>query len=229
VADIERIVEQIPLFKGLPPMQITAIARIGRIRTYGRGEAVFTEGEAADGFYVAVKGRVKVYKLSQEGKEQILHIIESGEPFGEVAVFAGSDFPAHAEAIDNLEALFIPRSSFIALIEKDPSLSMNMLALLSRRLKQFAGLVENLSLREVPQRLATFLLYLGKAEEGGTSVTLTITKGQLASLLGTIPETLSRILQRMAAQGLIRVKGREILILDRPGLEEAASQGKALV
>jgi CRP-like cAMP-binding protein len=229
VADREHAMREIPLFKGLPETQIAAIARIAKERTFRRGEAIFTEGAAADGFYVAVKGRVKIYKLSPDGKEQILHIIEQGEPFGEVAVFAGSAFPAHAEAMDNGEALFFPRSSFASLIEKDPSLSMNMLALLSRRLKQFAGLVENLSLREVPQRLAAFLLYLGKNQGGRGSVTLAVTKGQLASLLGTIPETLSRILQRLAAQGLIRVEGREIVILDKTGLEEVASHGKTLL
>jgi CRP-like cAMP-binding protein len=222
--NLAEIISKIPLFTGLPQEQMAAVARITVQRSYRKGQPIFSEDDSADGFYVPAKGRVKVFKLSAEGKEQILHIIQPGEPFGEVAMFIGTKFPAYAEALEESLTFFFPRQAFMDLLVKDPSLSMNMLAILSKRLKQFTLLVEDLSLKEVPQRLAAFLLYLAqKNKDAGDQVTLDVTKGQLASLLGTIPETLSRILYKMVNQEWIRVQGREITILDRAALEDLAS------
>lgn len=189
---------------------------------------IFAEGDDGNGFYVVVAGRVKVFKISLEGKEQILHIIGPGAPFGEVAVFAGEHFPAHAQALEETTSLFIPRNAFIDLIKKNPSLAMNMLAVLSRRLRRFSALVEDLSLREVPGRLSAYLLYLSKTKNNAPNLTLDISKGQLASLLGTIPETLSRILARMCGEGLIESDGRAVQILNRDGLEELVSGERRL-
>jgi CRP/FNR family transcriptional regulator len=167
---------------------------------------------------------VKIFKISTEGKEQILHFVGPGESFGEVSVFTGQGFPADAVAAVQSGLLFFARSSFISLIRKDPALALNMLAQLSRRLRQFAGLIEDLSLKEVPGRLAKYLLYLGGRDGDAGAVELDVSKGQLAALLGTIPETLSRILARMNRQGLIRSRGAQIRILDRTGLVALAEK-----
>lgn len=106
---------------------------------------------------------------------------------------------------------------------------MNMLAVLSRRLRKFTALVEDLSLKEVPGRLSAYLLYLSETNNRAHNLTLDISKAQLASLLGTIPETLSRILSRMSSEALIESDGhRTIRILDRDGLEELASGDRRL-
>ena len=208
--DIVSFIANVPLFKGLPAAQIDRIAAIARPRTYRRGEVVFADGQEANGFYVPATGRVKIFKLSPEGKEQVLHIMGFQEPFGEVPVFTGGPFPAHAQAIEESLLVFFPGPAFIALTREDPSLAMNMLALLSQRLRQFAGLVEQLSLRDVPARLASYLVYLSDREGGSPGVELDIPRTLLANVLGTIPETLSRVLARMAADGLIEVEGRRI-------------------
>ncbi len=226
---IDTTLARLPLFQGLPPEQLRELSRIVSVRPLDRGRTVFSEGDEATGFYVVLAGRVKVFKLSLDGKEQILHIIGAGEPFGEVAVFTGRRFPAHAEAMEKSELAFVPKSAFVDLIRKDPSLAMNMLALLSLRLKQFTRLVEDLSLKEVPQRLASYLLFLSDSRDGSDAVQLAISKGQLASLLGTIPETLSRILARLAAQGMIEVEGRKIRLTDRGGLEDLAAGEKLIL
>ena len=99
-----------------------------------------------------------------------------------------------------------------------------MLAVLSRRLRRFTMLIEDLSLKEVPGRLSAYLLYLSEGKGGADELTLDISKGQLASILGTIPETLSRILARMNRENLLRSEGpRSIRILNREGLEGLAS------
>jgi CRP/FNR family transcriptional regulator len=215
-----------PLFSGLPDEQIDALCRIVVQEHCTKGDAIFSEGEEGRGFYIVEKGSVKIYKLSFDGKEQILHIFGPGEPFGEVPVFTGKPFPANAMALKNSELLFLPRKDVIDLISKDPSLALNMLAVLSMRLRQFTVHIENLSLKEVPGRLATHLIWLSRNQNNPEKVRLDISKGQLASLLGTIPETLSRILAKMASRNLVDVQGKMIAILDFEGLKDLAEYGK---
>ena len=220
------LISHIPLFNGLPPDQLEALTEIAVSKHFPKGQIIFSEGDEAGGFYVVVDGIVKIFKLSVEGKEYILHIFKSGEPFGEVPVFAGEHFPAHAQAIAESRLLYFPRDAFVDLIKQIPSLALNMLATLSARLRQFTIKVEHLSLKEVPGRLAAYLLYLSDEIGEQHSVDLSISKQQLASLLGTIPETLSRILAKMAKDGFIEMDGRHIVIIDRPGVEELATTGK---
>jgi len=218
----------IPLFEGLSRSQHDALASIAFNRTYKKGQVIFSEGDEGTGFYAIISGRIKIFKLSPEGKEQILHMMEPGEIFGEVPVFTGQGYPAFAEAHTHCSLLFFPRNAFIELIRKDPSLSLNMLAVLSWRLRKFAALIEDLSLKEVPGRLAAYLLYLSRKSGSGDEFDLNISKGQLASLLGTIPETLSRILGKMSRQGLISSEGSRIRIVDRATIEEIANAGRKL-
>ena len=220
------IISQAPLFNGLSQEQLSQIRQIAIDKFYDKGKTVFLESDDCTGFYIVVAGKVKIYKVSLEGKEHILHIYGPGNPFGEVPVFSGRKFPANAETILKSHLLFIPRPAFVDLISEHPSLSLNMLAILSMRLRQFTVQVENLSLKEVPARLASYLTYLADEQATGNFVSLTISKGQLASLLGTIPETLSRILAKMSKQDLIQVEGRNINLLNRNGLEELAQHGK---
>ncbi|OHE24081.1 MAG: transcriptional regulator [Syntrophobacterales bacterium RBG_19FT_COMBO_59_10] len=223
-----RQIAAIPLFSGLSREQYEALSRIGVRRSSAKNERIFSEGDEGTGFYVVLAGRVKISKISAEGKEQILHFFGPGECFGEVSVFTGQGFPADAVTAAQTTLLFFPRTSFVSLIRKDPALALNMLAQLSRRLRHFAGLIEDLSLKEVPGRLAKYLLYLSGRDGDAGAVELDISKGQLASLLGTIPETLSRILAKMNRQELIRSRGAKIQLLDRASLEEIALEGKKL-
>ena len=218
---------RISLFSGLLQAQYDALSRIGMKRSYRKGERIFSECDEGTGFYVVCAGRVKIFKISPEGKEQILHFCGLGDSFGEVSVFTGQGFPADAVATLPSTVLFFPRAAFVGLIRKDPTLALNMMAQLSKRLRQFAGLIEDLSLKEVPGWLAKYLLYLSGRDCKGT-VNFFNSKGQLAALLGTIPETLSRILTKLNRQDLIRSRGAQIRILDRQGLEEIALEGKRL-
>ncbi|MBW2303399.1 MAG: Crp/Fnr family transcriptional regulator [Deltaproteobacteria bacterium] len=218
----------VPLFRGLPFDQLRDLADIAEERRVERGAMIFHDGDEGNGFYVVIAGRVKIYKLSFDGKEQILHLFGPGEPFGEVPVFAGQRFPANAQSMEPGLLLFFPREAFVELITGNPFLALNMLAVLSVRLRRFAHLIDDLSLKEVPGRLAAYLLYLSERKMGSLDFELGITKGQLAALLGTIPETLSRILSRMKSRGLIETEGRRIRILDLEGLETLRETGGRL-
>jgi CRP/FNR family transcriptional regulator len=224
--NILNIISAIPLFNGLPDDQLSAIRQIAVEKQYNKGQTIFVEGDETRGFFVVVDGRVKIYKVSSEGKEQILHIFEAGQSFGEVTVFTGQQLPANAQSLAKSRLLLIPRSAFVGLVTANPSLALNLLAIMSKKLRQFAAQIENLSLKEIPARLASYLIYLAKEQGSGESVTLNVSKGQLASLLGTIPETLSRIFAKLSGQNLIRVEGPTITLLDFQGLEDLAEYGK---
>ncbi|NOQ44001.1 MAG: cyclic nucleotide-binding domain-containing protein [Dehalococcoidia bacterium] len=226
---ITDILSSIPSFSGLSETQIGEIRQIAVDRHFAKGEIIFFQGDEGNGFYIIISGMVKIFKVSPEGKEHIMRIVTRGEPFGQVAVYAGRAFPASAQAIAKSHLLFLPRTEFVQLINHNPSLALSMLANLSMRLREFTVHVENLALKEVPGRLAAYLIHLAEEQRNkGDMVSLNISKVQLSSLLGTTPETLSRILTQMQGRGLIEVKRRDIRILDHPGLEELAEHGKIL-
>lgn len=226
MGNLRDIMANTPLFGGLSDEQLSQIGGIAQDKQFKRGQAIFWEGDPGIGFYVVVGGKVKVYKTSSEGKEQILHIYGPGHPIGEVPVFSGSRFPANAMAIEKSRMLFFPRQDFVDLISAQPSLALNMLSVLSMRLRQFTIQIENLSLKEVPARLASYLIFLSEEQDSADVVKLPISKGQLASLLGTIPETLSRIFSKMSLQGLISVKGSQITLANRNGIEDLSVNGR---
>lgn len=219
---------RVPLFKGLAEKELAELAMILTDQEFKKGQVIFSEGDPCIGFYVAVTGSIKIYKLSMDGKEQILHIFEEGEPFAEAAVFAGTPFPAHAITLKPSRIFFFPRDSFIDLIKKEPALALNMMATLSIRLKKFAHMIESLSLKEVPGRLASHLLFLHEQQNESLRIDLKIAKTHLASLLGTIPETLSRIFTKMQKQGIISSKGAIIEIIDYDTLTDLAEGDRRL-
>jgi CRP/FNR family transcriptional regulator len=216
------LISAVPLFDGLPSEQLDAIRRIAVEKRYNKGQTIFSEGDKTTGFFVIVEGRVKIYKVSSEGKEQILHIFEAGQSFGEVTVFTGQRMPANAQTLAQTHLLLFARNAFVDLLSSNSSLAMNLLGIMSKKLRQFAAQIENLSLKEIPARLASYLIYLSEEQGTDDSVTLNISKGQLASLLGTIPETLSRIFAKLSGQNLIRVEGPKIIFMDRDGIESLA-------
>lgn len=216
-------------FEGLAPEQIQVLARLAVRRRFAAGAPVFAEGDPANGFHVVLEGRIRIFKIGLDGKEQILHIWGPGEPVGEAAAVEGFPFPAHAEAMEATTTLFLSRAGLIEEIHRDPGFALALLSLLSRRLRRFAGLIEALSLKEVPGRLAAYLLVRAARSRSADRVALDVTKKQLAALLGTIPETLSRILGRMTREGIIEAEGaRTIVIRDAEALRELAEGERRL-
>lgn len=206
------------LWRGLADEQLHEIAKIAIARTYAKNEIIFQEGDPGIGFFVVKSGKVKVFKLSGEGKEQILQFFGPGEHFAEVPAFDGDCFPASAATLEKTEVLLFPRTAFLQLLEQHPQIAIKMLSIFAHHLRRFAMLIEDLSLKEVPARLAAYLLYLSettKAEE----VELEMTKGQLAAFLGTIPETLSRVFAKLSQSGLISINSGKIKLLDRGRLQ----------
>lgn len=220
--DIEAIIARCALFAGLDADDIRALAAICDAKKTARGELVVVEGAPARGFFLVARGQVKIFKSSAEGREQILHICGPGESFAEAPVFAAGRYPASACALEASLLLYFPHERFQEIITRRPSLAMNMLANLALKLRRFTMQVGQLTLREVPARLASYLLHLSETQRDPARVTLRIPKGQLANLLGATPETLSRVFARLQDGGVIRMAGREIDILNPSELARLA-------
>jgi CRP/FNR family transcriptional regulator len=211
----------IPLFSGLDTPDLEKVRGIGRLVEVGRKEVLFREGEPVAGIFVLLDGRVKIYRLSPEGKEHILHVIHPGQTFAEAAVFMPQGYPAYAEALSKSRAVLLPKEGFIELLRREPTISLNIITTLSRYLKQFADRIDDLSLKDVSARLARW--FLQTADEVGREFwDLDITKTELASQMGTVSETLSRTLRRFKEEGWVQVRGRFVKILNRPALQAVA-------
>ncbi|WP_461210604.1 Crp/Fnr family transcriptional regulator [Desulfocurvus sp. DL9XJH121] len=216
------LLQTLPLFAGVPEEQLAALAARARVRSYAAGELIVGQDESPRGFYVVVSGRVKLFKVSAEGREQTVYAFGPGEPFCLCSVFEGEKFPANAAALEDSRVLVAPPDVFESVARAEPSLLFNILLVLSRRLKDAMTLVESLSLKEVPQRVAAYLL---QAPQEDGRVDLPVTHRELAKIVGTTPESLSRSLRRMAEAGLVSVEGRRVTLLDRAGLERCSEEG----
>ena len=222
----KKILATLPGFDGLAKEELDKVFAIAVTKKHEKKELLFSDGERGAGFFVIVRGRVKVLKVSPEGKEVILHLCGPGDHIGQVAIFAGHAYPASAETLTDCDLLFFPRQAMIDLIGREPQLALSLLAVLSARLRQLTNQVESLALKEVPGRLAAYLLYLAEERETPGTVTLDTSKVHLASMLGTTPETLSRIFADMVERGLVGVDRREVTLLDQEGLQRLAERGK---
>ncbi|MCX5685639.1 MAG: Crp/Fnr family transcriptional regulator [Planctomycetota bacterium] len=214
------------LFAGLDKNGREEIARLAVDRTAPAGQTIIREGEPADGFYIVLDGKVKVYKLSPDGRQQILHVFGPGQAFAEAAMFAGETFPAFAETLAESRLAFFPRDRFLKGLGENPALAFGLIASLALLCRQLTGLIEQLALTDVAGRLARYLTDLARRKgvpvEKGRSVRLDIAKGELARQLGTAPETLSRGLARLMAADLIAVDGKVITFRKAAKLEALA-------
>ncbi len=214
-------VRSVPLFAGLDEAQLLKIQGISRVVDNTRRDVLFREGEPAEGIFVLLSGRVKIYKLSPDGKEHILHVVRPGQAFAEAAVFMPGGYPAYAEALQKSRTLLLPKEPFLRLLREEPTISLNIIATLSRYLKQFADRIEDLSLKDVSARVARWFLSTS-LEKGRDFWDLEITKGELASQVGTVSETLSRTLRKFQDAGWLQVRGRFVKILDKAALQAVA-------
>ena len=220
--DKKEVLQNSMLFSGLEEKDLKRIAAIAVMKHYEKGQAIFSEGDKADTLFVLGSGRIEVFKLSADGKKQVLRIVLPGEIFAEAAVFAGKSYPAYADATIGSDILCIDQSRFLDLLQKNPQLSLSMLGALSNLLRGFTGMIEDLCLRDVSARVAKFILDRSMMT-GRDFFRLEMKMGELAQKICTVNETLSRTLRKMRVKGIIDVKGKTITILDREMLQKLAS------
>lgn len=214
------------LWRAATDSAIAEMAAHARAEDSPRGRILASEGDAPDRFGVVVVGRVKIYHLGADGRELTFETLGSGDAIGAVAALAGSRYPATVEAATDVTVAWLPRDAIFELIESQPQLARTLIADLARRVINYTEVATSLSM-DVPSRLAAFLfqrsLASGKTTADGLIVDLGMTKGQLASALGTVPETLSRALGRLRDDGVIEVRTRDILVKDVGALARLGS------
>lgn len=225
---MKELLKRSRLFSQLDADALDEICSAGVLKKAAADEIIFQEGEPAHSFFVVGRGKVKVFKLSSEGKEQVLMIAQSGDSFAEAALFSGRRFPASAQALEESDLVVFSRARFVDLLGRNPDLAVNLIGRLSELLRLMTRLVEGLSLSDVTTRLARFLCSsrLDATGEMPSEIMLSIKKSLLASQLGTIPETLSRSFAKLTRDGLISVSGPTIKILDPARLQRLADSGR---
>ena len=216
-SDIPHILGRLPLFQELGNDQIRTVAAGVRERKLTRGEMLFNKGDPARGFFVVVSGQVKLAFPSAQGNEKVVEILGRHQSFGEAVMFMDKPYPVFAEALTDSTLLFIDRAVVFDLLAIDTSFARKLLAGLSQRLHGLVQDVESYSLRSSMQRVIGYLLQHcvhSDDKKGEIELVLPTSKQVMASRLNLTPETLSRVFHDLTERGLIRMNGRNILIVD---------------
>ncbi len=195
------------------------ILEIGKSKTFRKDEFLFHADDPANGFFYLQAGEIRVFKMDEQGKELEVVRLNPGDFFGEAIVFVQDKFPSYAQAVKDSRAVFFEKTSFFQRLEKDPAIGKFFLRLLAKKCVVLNNRIEALEMRTVRQRLIQYLI----TNCGGNvscSIKLPMKKGELAKLLGTISETLSRNLKQLQEEGLIAVEGQSIHIVDCPRLKD---------
>lgn len=216
------------IFGGLDEAERKMIARRARSKFYAAGELLFQEGDRCAGLHIVASGRVRIFKSSPSGREQVLAIEGPGSTVAELPVFDGGDYPASAIAVESTEIVFLPREEFRAFCLERPEVALKVLAAVGGRLRKLVELIEELSFTTVRQRLATQLVRLakttGRKTAEGIAFELADSHQEMAHKMGTVRELVSRNLTRLAAEGLLKLDGRHIVVRDLGRLEEVAGE-----
>src|SRR5579871_3317254 len=224
------ILSKTPLFASLTPAEISALSSRVSSKHFHRGEILFHEGDFCLGLFLVAAGKIRIFKLSPSGREQVLAVEEPGGSFAELPVFDGGPYPASASALEDTEVLFISRKDFQDFCREHPDVALKLIAIVGSRLRRLVSIIEDLSFTTVRQRLIALLVRMAEASasrsENSIQIELPKSHQDLAAELGTVRELVSRNLSRLQAEGFLAVEGRRILVRDLAGLrqEQTASE-----
>jgi CRP/FNR family transcriptional regulator len=210
---------QIVLFASLTPAEIQALAQRAVERRFAAEEMLFWEGEPCAGIFLIVEGSVKILKTSPNGREMMLALESAPATVAELPLFDGGPYPASVRAVEPVTTLFVDKADFQNVCRQFPDVALKILAVVGRRLRHLVGIVESMTFGSVTERLARLLLDAAH-QARSDSFDLPLTHQELASRLGTVREVVSRNLARFRAEGLIRLDGHRLEILNRRGLEK---------
>lgn len=226
-ASVLDLLRRVPYFAGLSDEVLAALARAAGTRRYGRGQIIFLEGDPCAGLFIVGSGEVKVFKLSAQGREQILQQLGPGGTFNEVAVLDGGPNPASVAATADAELYYIGRAEIRRLARSYPDLAWALIESMARRTRHLVGMVEDLALRSVKARLARLLLAeAARASDGGEiDRSRMVSQAEMAARLGTVREMVGRALRDLADDGVIDFDRHRIVVTNRGGLARAADLG----
>jgi len=206
--DTDSLLRQIPLFARFSDEARTRLASRCLTRTWPAGSLLFATGEPCRGLYIVESGRVRIFRTSPAGREQVLHTEGPGRPIAELPLFDGGAYPASAVTEVESRLVFLPRTEFEALYRANPDVAEAVIRELGKRLRHLVHVTETLAFRDVAARLASFLAeyaeHHGEVTAGGTEIVLDRTREELSQELGTARESVSRALKQLAEKGVIQ-------------------------
>jgi CRP-like cAMP-binding protein len=212
-------VSLVPIFNHLEADQMDEIMKAIKTVTYKKSEIIYSAGDKSDSLYIVKSGKIKIYRLSESGKEQLLRILTPGDFTGELALFKESIHESYCEAMVETNVCMIARSDLQKFLIKFPSISLKILSEFSKRLEELEKQTTRFATEKVETRIALFLAECADNEEQSMEFVLPMNKKDLASYLGTTPETISRKLTNLEEAGYIKqMPRRKIKILDLDGL-----------
>ena len=230
VLDPVETLRRVAFFAVLPADELSVLASHCVARRLGKDEMLVAEGDPCDGLFVVQSGAIKLFKMAENGREQVLVIERAGSTVGELAIFAGGNFPASAAAVEDSTLLFLPKKEFLDLCRRSSEVALAVIRTLAWRFRYLADLVEELSLKEVSHRLARFLreraLRLGVRTRRGLEFPLEETNQQIGAEIGTVRDLVSRNLRRFVDRGIIRLERRKVIVLDMAELEAQVAGAK---
>lgn len=221
--------KKVYIFSGLDDHELETLSKIVKQKTFNKGDIIFFDTEPYLGFYITITGLVKIYKISKDGREHILHLISAYNTFAEVPLFENFNeifedsfrYPANAMALeDETRVMLIPARQFRELLERNTKICIKMVSGFAKRLRHLNHHIEELTLKDVTKRVAGYILTEQNKAKDNNSISLNISKNDLAAYLGTIPETLSRTLKKLQDEDMITVDGKVIKICDMERLKD---------
>jgi len=217
--DVQKFLANTFLFQSLTEKQLYMVEQATAVKNIPKGSHIFSEGQSATAFFIVVAGSLKIYKLSAEGNEQILHIQKKNELIAEAIIFDFLTYPAYCQALEDSTLIRISKTDFIDLLHHFPEICFQIMNAYSRRMRQLVDKIEEISLHDIKSRLANYLMNNSEVKNSQLIFTLTLTKKDLASTLGTIPETLSRTLNLFKKEKVIREEKNTIIISNKEKLK----------
>jgi CRP-like cAMP-binding protein len=211
-------IRQVPIFSGFTAIEAKEIKPYLVHAMFKKRETIFSEGDPPDWFYIVEKGKVKITKLSHEGKEIILEIIAPGDFFGGVAVMRGFHYPANAVAMEDTRVLKISRKNLLNIMDRFPGLMYCMATSIGDRIKGSHEALKSIALEKVESRMASLLIKLadkaGEKAEDGLLIDMRLTKQDLAEMVGTTVETSIRTMSKFSKAGILVSRSGKIVIKD---------------
>jgi CRP/FNR family transcriptional regulator, cyclic AMP receptor protein len=219
----------VSLFSGLSTDELRLLAVHATRKRFAEGELLFQEGDPCKGLHIVAAGKLRIFKSSASGREQVLAVEGPGGSVAELPVFDGGNYPASVSAVENSEIIFISRADLRSFCLEHPEVALKMLAVVGARLRRLVGIIEELSFTTIRQRLISAVVRMaqtsGKRTERGIEFQLPGTHQDMANQLGTVRELVSRNLMRLQAEGFLLVDARNITVVDMPGLKAVLDHG----
>lgn len=219
---LKTLLARIRHFDGLPDEVKERIADLASPRHFEADQVIYLEGEPAEFVFLIEKGWVKATRMSRDGREQAMLFLHSGEVFGDIAVFTGTPYPGTVTALEPVDLWVIPADAILELTRHNPDLAMAVIRRMGERVLHYVEMIEDLSLRSVEARVARTLLRNARLKDGKLGVPRRswTTFDEMAVRLGTVRDVLSRALNTLEKEGLLKVGRQEIILLDPRGLAE---------